>query len=148
MDRLLDAATTGPVFLSQPEIANLVVEAIRYGEQTLGHYRLHAYAVMPNHVHVLATPHVTVSKVMQSLKRYTAVEANRILSRVGEPFWQPESYDRLVRNDDEFVRISRYVELNPVRAGLAPVPEDFLWSSAGRREGPVGNRPRVANPPH
>jgi hypothetical protein len=87
---------------------------------------------MPNHVHLLMTPLVEVSKVMQSLKRFTAREGNRILSLTGQPFWQDESYDRLVRNQIEFARRAHYIEMNPVNAGLASAPEDFRWSSAGR----------------
>jgi hypothetical protein len=77
------------------------------------------------------TPLVQVCKAMQSLKRFTARECNRILHLTGQPFWQDESYDRLVRDLTEFERIVRYIEMNPVNAGLAPAPEDFRWSSAG-----------------
>jgi putative DNA methylase len=102
MDRLLDNARTGPLYLRQPEIANMVVESIHYQERALGHYQLHSYVVMANHVHLLITPCVEVSKLMQSLKRFTAKEANRMLNRTGNPFWQEESYDRLVRGETEF----------------------------------------------
>lgn len=67
---------------------------------------------------------------MQSLKLFTARQGNRILGLIGRPFWQDESYDRLVRNEAEFDRIALYIEMNPVRAGLAATPEDFPWSSA------------------
>jgi putative transposase len=93
---------------------------------------------MPNHVHLLITPLAAVSKVMQSLKRFTAREGNRILGRTGQPFWQDESYDRLVRNDTEFEQIDRYIEVNPV-AGLAATPAEYAWSSAK----PIDNRPQV-----
>ncbi|MGH9622790.1 MAG: transposase [Bryobacteraceae bacterium] len=143
MNRILDSESTGPLFLRMPEIAHMVVDAIEYREWQQ-HYRLHSYTVMPNHVHLLITPLVDIPKLMQSLKRFTARQGNRILSRGGQPFWQDESYDRLVRDDREFQRIAYYIEMNPVRAGLAASPEEFLWSSAGRTTSP----PRVANPPH
>jgi REP element-mobilizing transposase RayT len=142
MDRILDQACTGPLFLRMPEIASLVVNSIRYRD--LRQYQLHAYVVMPNHVHLLITPLVEVSKVMQSLKRFTARQGNRILGLTGQPFWQDESYDRLVRNETEFQRIADYIETNPVKAGLATTPEEFAWSSAR----PIDNRPQVANLPH
>jgi REP element-mobilizing transposase RayT len=116
MDRLLDRADAGPLFLRRPEIARLVVDAILYREHSLGHYQLHAYVVMPNHVHLLITPAVEISKVAQSLKRFTAAQANRILGMTGAPFWQDESYDRLVRNEREFQQIAHYIEMNPVNA--------------------------------
>jgi REP element-mobilizing transposase RayT len=79
----------------------------------------------------LITPRVQVSKLMQSLKRFTAREANRLLGHTGQPFWQDESYDRLVRDGTEFARIARYIEMNPVRAGLLASPDAFPWSRRG-----------------
>jgi len=122
----------------------MVTDAIRYRDRHLRHYQLHAFVVMPNHVHLLMTPLVAVSRVMQSLKRFTAREGNRILGLTGRSFWQDESYDRLVRNDAEFERITHYIEMNPVKAGLAITPEEFPWSSAR----PIDNRPQVGNLPH
>ncbi|MGB9458139.1 MAG: transposase [Bryobacteraceae bacterium] len=144
MDRLLDAVRNGSSHLRRPELARMVVDALLYHEHTLQHHRLHSYVVMPNHVHLLITPRVPVSKLMQSLKRFTGLEGNRILGATGQPFWQDESYDRLVRDEREFERIARYIERNPVNAGLAASPEEFPWSSAG----PIDNRPQVDNLPH
>jgi REP element-mobilizing transposase RayT len=98
---------------------------------------------MSNHVHLLITPHVQVSKLLCSLKATTAKRANLLLGRTGEPFWQDESYDHLVRNGEEFRRIQRYIEYNPVSAGLAATAEDFPWSSAGRP-----TRPQATGLPH
>jgi putative DNA methylase len=130
MDRLLDQARTGPAYLCVPEIAGVVRDAIWYRAESLRHYELHSYVVMPNHVHLLVTPAVPVSKLMHSLKCFTAREANRLLGLTGTSFWQDESYDRLVRDAAEFRRIVRYIEWNPVNAGLAAGPEAFRWSSA------------------
>lgn len=142
MDRLLDYAASGPQYLRQPEIARLVVEAIGFRDPR--HYDLHSFVVMPNHVHILVTPRAPVCQVMQSLKRFTAREANKILGLTGQPFWQDESYDRVVRDEREFARITRYIERNPVTAGLVAEPEQFPWSSAW----PIANRPQVNNLPH
>jgi REP element-mobilizing transposase RayT len=143
MDRLLDNARTGPLYLRRADIATVVVEAIHYREREQ-HYQLHSYVVMPNHVHLLVTPLAEVSKVMQSLKRFTAREGNRILGLTGKAFWQDESYDRLVRDKMEFQRIADYIEMNPVKCGIAAAPEEFPWSSAW----PIENRPQIANLPH
>ena len=139
LDRLLDTAQTGPLYLGRPDIAKMVVETLWYHNRRLEHYQLHSYVVMPNHVHLLITPCVPVSKVMQSLKRFTARQGNRILGLTGQPFWQDESRDRLVRGVGEFDRIVRYIEGNPVGAGLAATPEGFPWSSAG----PIDNPPKA-----
>ena len=84
---------------------------------------------MPNHVHVLLLPKVNPSQLLKSLKGSTAREANRLLNRTGEPFWQRESYDHWVRNTQEWDKIARYIETNPVKAGLAKTPEEYRWSS-------------------
>ena len=65
-----------------------------------------------------------------------------MLGLTGQPFWQDESYDRLVRNDTEFERIADSIEMNPVKAGLVATPEEYPWSSAR----PIANRPQVDNP--
>jgi putative transposase len=130
MDHLLDRAATGAKHLIIPEIATIVVNSLRDGECRFGRYQLHSFVVMPNHVHVLVTPLVTASKWLGPLRGFTAHEANLILGRAGHAFWQGESYDHLVRSDDEFGRIRRYIENNPVRAGLVENPEGFEWSSA------------------
>ena len=75
-------------------------------------------------------PNFTLSEILKSRKRHTARQANLILGRTGENFWQRESYDHWIRNDDEKVRFRRYIRVNPVNAGLCKVPEDWDWSSA------------------
>jgi len=124
MDRFLDTTRAGPFWLRMEPIAALVVEAIFFGQDELGHYDVGAFVVMPNHVHLLLTPTTPVEKLTRRLKGYTAQQANRILGRTGEAFWQAESYDHWVQ------RIARYIENNPVGASLAAKPEDYPWSSA------------------
>ena len=85
---------------------------------------------MPNHVHLLATPAVALPKLTKSLKGITAKRANAMLALTGSPFWQDESYDRLVRDEREFERIRNYIEGNPVRAGLVREASEYRWSSA------------------
>lgn len=133
MDRLLDEARRGPMYLRQPAIAELVIASINHGAG-LGQYEIHAWVIMPNHVHLLLTPRVSLSKLLRSLKSTTAKQANLLLHRRGLPFWQDESYDHLARNDEEFRRIQRYIENNPVKACLVSKAEDYPWSSgAGPR---------------
>jgi REP element-mobilizing transposase RayT len=133
MDRLLDEYRESPRYLLRAEVAQLVADAIRLGADT--DYILHAWVVMPNHVHLLITPQSEVPKLMQNLKGSTARYANRLLGRTGMPFWQSESYDRLVRDSEEFRKIENYILQNPVRAGLAVTAEEYAWSSAYRKSG-------------
>jgi REP element-mobilizing transposase RayT len=85
---------------------------------------------MANHVHVLMLPLIDPSRLLKSLKGSTAREANRVMGRTGQAFWQRESYDHWVRDEKEWRRISAYIENNPVKAGLVSRAEDYLWSSA------------------
>jgi REP element-mobilizing transposase RayT len=128
MDRLLDGARIGPTYLAMPSIAQIVMDSLQYcGEID---YQLHAWVVMPNHIHFLATTRTDVSKFMRRLKGYTARQANQLLKRTGQTFWQEESYDHLVRTPAEFRSIEAYILNNPVKAGLARSAEEYRWSSA------------------
>jgi len=123
MDRLLDGARIGPTYLAMPSIARIVVDTLRHcGEID---YRLHAWVVMPNHVHLLATARTEISKFMRRVKGYSARQANAQLHRTGQTFWQEESYDRLVRTPEEFKNIEAYILNNPVKAGLARSAQEY-----------------------
>ncbi len=140
VDRGYDLATTGSLWLNNPQIAQVVVEALQYGEADLGLYELIAWVIMANHVHALLRPKADLARITKTIKGFTARRANAILDRTGKPFWQDESYDRWVRDDDEFMRIIHYIERNPVKAGLVAKSEDWPWSSAG----PTGRTGRNA----
>jgi len=131
MDRYLDLTRSGPLYLAREPIARLLVASLRRGV-LLGHYELGAYAIMANHVHALLLPKVSPSRLLQSLKGATARQANQLLGRTGEPFWQAESYDHWVRDDREWERIAAYIEDNPVKAGLVQRAEEYRWSSAAK----------------
>lgn len=128
MDRLLESQRSGAMFLRLPPIASLVAAEIQRGHPAA--YDLHAWVIMPNHVHMLITPHGNVSALLRRLKGSTARSANVLPNRAGQPFWQNESDDHLVRDGREFRRIQRYIENNPVTAGLVHTPEEYPWSSA------------------
>ena len=86
---------------------------------------------MPNHVHLLVTANVSLPRLTKSLKGITAKRANAMLGLTGTSFWQEESYDHVVRHEREFQTIRRYIEENPVRAGLVHEAGEYRWSSAG-----------------
>ena len=129
-DRAL-ASNHERAWLSDTRVARSVVDAIHSGA-ALGLYDLHAWVVMPNHVHLLILPSAPLAKITHSIKGRTAREANLLLKRTGEPFWQNESYDHWARSHRECLRIAKYIENNPVSAGLVSAPEDWPWSSATR----------------
>ena len=131
-DKRLDSAKFGPLWLKDRRVANMVEKALQGGESKLQLYHLHAYAVMPNHVHMLVWPGASLERISRALKGFTARQANKILGRTGQRLWQQESFDHWVRSEESFSRIAAYVEHNPVRAGLAKRPQDWPWSSAHR----------------
>lgn len=130
MDRSLDEARSGPTWLRNEDIVGLVARSIECAERELRFYTLHAWVIMSNHVHLLLCPNVEPARFLQSVKGYTAREANRLLQRSGKPCWQAESYNHWVRDAPEMNRIRRYVENNPVRLGLVASAEEYRWSSA------------------
>lgn len=131
VDTYLDAGH-GDCFLRQPALADLVANALLFfaGER----YELRAWTVMPNHVHAVVWPKPpqTLSEILHSWKSFTASKANKLLGRVGQDFWQEESYDHLIRDDEDLARCCEYTVQNPVSARLCARPEDWKWSSAYR----------------
>lgn len=102
-DAALDQPATGPRWLSEPQVAQLLQESLHYRDGKV--YDLDTFCIMSNHAHLLFTPlleaeerYHALSAIMQSLKGFTARKANLILKREGQ-FWQHESYDHVVRNE-------------------------------------------------
>jgi REP element-mobilizing transposase RayT len=129
VDSVLDQHI-GACCLREPQIAALVTTALGHfdGER----YRLHAWCVMPNHVHAVVRPidpHA-LDKILHSWKSYTAIQANRLLHCTGQSFWQHESYDHWIRDEADLLHCIRYTEENPVGAQLCRRAEDWSWSSA------------------
>jgi REP element-mobilizing transposase RayT len=131
VDKYLDEGR-GECWLAQTDVAKLISGAINFhaGQR----FDLHAWAVMPNHVHAVLHPRpdFTLSDILKSWKGFTAREANRMLKRTGQIFWQEESYDHLIRDDEDLHRCCHYTTMNPVNARLCKQPEDWKWSSAFR----------------
>jgi REP element-mobilizing transposase RayT len=128
----------GVCWLQDAGIAEIVQNALLYfaGER----YDLTAWCIMPNHVHTLFTPlgEWHWQKIVGSWQSFTANECNQRLARTGQ-FWQREPFDRYIRNEEHFQNVIRYIERNPVKAGLCATPEDWQWSSAWARQHPAGN---------
>jgi REP element-mobilizing transposase RayT len=130
IDRVLDRAATGPRWFGDEQVAQCVVDALLYGEHELHLYRLRAWVLMMNHLHILIYPEADLSRITKAIKTFSARQANAILGRTGQPFWQDESYDHWVRSPGELEKIVRYIEGNPVTAGLVSRAQDWRWSSA------------------
>ncbi|MBE9546210.1 MAG: transposase [Proteobacteria bacterium] len=89
-------------------------------------YVLHAVAVLNDHVHLVINPFETLPKIMHSIKSFTAHEINKMLNRKGK-VWQDESYDRVIRNEEEFLEKVKYIANNPIKANLARQYKDYKW---------------------
>jgi putative transposase len=133
-DRLLDAVSTGPRWLERPDIASIVVNAILNGERE-SHYELGSWVVMPNHVHFALRPmgDNDLGSAINSIKGRSAREANQLLKRAGSKFWAKDYFDRRIRDREHEARVTRYIENNPVKAGLCRDTTDWPWSSTGEK---------------
>ena len=136
----------GACYLRDERIAELVQNALKHfdGER----YRLIAWCVMPNHVHVLIeTMGHSLSDIMHSWKSFTAHKANKILGKSGL-FWMPDYFDRFIRDERHFAATVEYIRQNPVKAGLVDEPEEWLWSGwverGGVERGRPAREPRIA----
>lgn len=134
LDRILDAVPTGPRWPEIPEVARSVVDALMKGEQE-SKYELGAWVLMPNHVHAALRPlgDNDLASAVRYIKGSSAREANRLLNRTGLQFWAKDYFDRRIRDGDHEGRVTRYIENNPVKAGLCSAPTDWPWSSASQK---------------
>jgi REP element-mobilizing transposase RayT len=104
----------------------MLVETLRHFEGA--RYRLHAWCVMPNHVHVVFQPlgEYKLATILHAWKSYSTHKANRILRRSGI-LWQREYYDHLIRDEGDLHRCIQYLIHNPGRAGL----KNWQWVGVG-----------------
>ena len=99
---------------------------------------IHAYVLMGNHFHLLVTPSDTqaLGRMMQWVGRFYVPYFNRKYGRTG-PLWEGRFKASVIDSEQYFLICSRYIELNPVRAGLVTYPSAYPWSSYAHH---VGNR--------
>ena len=131
VERYLDRGA-GACHLRQLDIADLVADTLRHFHGS--RYLLHEWVIMPNHVHVIVwpMPNHLLSDILKSWKQFSSRRAKPKVGMGEEPFWQRESFDHWIRNDEEKTRIAQYIRNNPVTAGLCARPENWRWSSAFR----------------
>ena len=93
-----------------------------------GRYRLLAWVIMPNHLHAVVEtlPGFPLDGVIHSWKSFTAKRANRLLGRTGA-FWMGDYFDRYVRDEAHLWDVMRYMEENPVKAGLVRLAREWPW---------------------
>ena len=118
IDRWLDQGM-GSCCLNEPKAAECVAAAMHHFDSE--RYELGCYVIMPNHVHVVVRPLLCeeepLERILQSWKRHTSLEINR-LHRTSGQLWQHDSFDRIVRDEEHLYRVIQYIGSNSVRAGL------------------------------
>ena len=126
IEHWLDAGH-GACLLRRRECAEIVADTLRHfeGERVA----MISFVIMPNHVHALfvQNPLWPLEKLLQSWKRFTTREINKLLDRAGN-LWQRDYFDRLVRDEKHFANCIRYIRRNPEKARLPP-SEFILWES-------------------
>jgi REP element-mobilizing transposase RayT len=125
----------GCCLLREPAAACLVQDALLYFDSV--RYRLLAWVVMPNHVHVLFQPMEgwTMARIVASWKSFTGRRLSSLLpasprSNAVHRVWHREYWDRYIRDEQHFHTAREYIHNNPVKAGLVRRPEEWEWSSA------------------
>jgi hypothetical protein len=100
---------------------------------------------MPNHVHLLIRPRDghALSKILQGIKGVSAKECNALLGRTGQPFWQDESFDHIVRSQAQFERFCRYIAENPVKARLKEGEFSVAQTFLSGYEQPASSQPQT-----
>ena len=131
IEEWLDAGY-GSCILRDPYAAQIVQQSFLVFDAR--RYRLLAWVVMPNHVHVLFEPIEgwTVAKIVASWKRFTArkILDYRRETATAVPVWQREYWDRFIRDERHLLQAIEYIHLNPIEARLVTKPEQWPWSSA------------------
>lgn len=128
IDRYEDAGY-GQCFFNNEQIAELMANTLTFHNNKL--YKLFDWCIMPNHVHVMIRMinNSSLSQILHAWRSYTSHKGNEILGRKGK-FWMDEYFDRYIRDDVHGLRVSSYIIMNPVKAGLVANPEEWRWSSA------------------
>ena len=131
-DEALHNSQTGPFWLADERIAQIVADSILYHDGNW--FDVLAYCIMPNHGHLVLTPYessetadYSLTKIMHNIKRNSANHANKVLGRTGA-FWQHENYDHFARDQKELERIIKYVLYNTVKAGLTDDWTKWKWT--------------------
>jgi putative transposase len=115
-----------------------MLETLRHYEET--GYGLHAYVIMPDHLHLLIRPRETVEKSVQLIKGGFSFRAKRELEWKGE-IWQPGFTDHRIRNEEDWRRHLEYIRKNPVEAGLVANASDFEFMGFPAADFPQGLKP-------
>lgn len=119
----------GACVLRRPDIATLVQDSLLHYDGS--HYRLLAWVIMPNHVHIIVelVPGHALPAIVRDWKSFSAYQINHLLQSEGK-LWSRDYFDRYMRNEAHLQQAITYAEYNPVKAGLVQTPEEWPFGSA------------------
>lgn len=122
----------GECWLGRSEVATVAEGALRFFDGQ--RYGLAAWVVMPNHLHLLVDVwEVPLAELVKTWKDFASKKANKLLGRSGG-FWEREYMDTVIENEEHRRTAVRYIENNPVKAGLVREAKEWMWSSARFRD--------------
>jgi REP element-mobilizing transposase RayT len=128
LETLLDQCQMQKDSLAVPEVARQIETTVRTYEG-LGYWRMLAYTIMPNHLHLFfRCGSMGLKGVMERFKRTTARFIKLNVPSVQKPLWQSEWFDHWSRSVQEDDKIVSYIRNNPVRAGLVSDPNEWVWT--------------------
>lgn len=110
--------------------AELLLQILQDNRQK-GRFQLHAYVIMPDHLHLLLTPaeNVSIEKAMQYIKGGFSFQHKSVFD-----IWERSFKEHRIKDEQDYLRHLYYIEQNPVRANLSPTPERFQHSSASSQQ--------------
>ena len=124
----LELKSRGPYWLNDEKVAILVIDSLLFNDKK--EYDLNCATLMGNHVHVVLETFKQSSpleKILQNHKKFTARHANILLNRTGQ-FWEEETFDTVIRDNDHFWNCVNYCIQNPVKAGFVKNWKDWKWT--------------------
>jgi len=144
-----------------PQARDIVLKSLLFVHEQR-RYELYAACVMPDHVHILFEPQIKeqdkdgkpvfwpLSEILHSIKSFTAHEINKAQQTKGNPVWEKESFDRIIRGDSDMEEIFHYICRNPWDSGVAKQDENYPWlwtPNAPRRDAEESTRDACAPQP-
>lgn len=111
------------------EVVQVIIEDLEFYRKKFD-FKLHAFVIMPNHIHLLITPSEKgdISKIMHDFKSHTAQIINKIFVR-DKPLWQEGFYEHVIRDSFDFKKKINYIHKNPLVNGIVKVLADYQFSS-------------------
>ena len=136
-DEILDKNEHNLKYLLIPEIADIVIKSLQYFDGV--RYDIVTYCIMSNHVHLVIKikqneniEFYSLTNIMHSIKSFTSNKCNKFLNQKGQ-FWHHESFDHIIRNQEEFIRYISYTINNPVKSGLVSNWQDWKYTYLAKK---------------